>query len=303
MFRHADGPLGSGLEPSAAAGNGHADLNLEPASEQAPLRLLTLGASLSMLVAAGGLLQALASGLGPHPATRLAIGLSLLALSSAALLFRKRVLGVLRYSPRAILLVAAAQTALVSLDGLPGSPYFASCLIPIGVAMIAGPSLSWLCAGVVDGVLILAMAGAGPSPSFDGGAGTAIGALLAPPASTLVLATLARAYERTVEWVAEQMAKSAVPPREDPVRGLLPPAAFEDDPAAPWAELTPAEMRAASDLARWGMNARIGHERGVSESTIRNQVGAAMKKTGCRTRLQLAALTAHPAWPRSPDGD
>ncbi|HEY6549654.1 MAG TPA: hypothetical protein VIY71_00465 [Solirubrobacterales bacterium] len=255
-----------------------------------------------MLVAGGGLLQALASGLGPHPSARLAIGLSLLALSSGVLLFRVRVLRLLRDSPWVILLVAALQTAFVSLDGLPGSPYFASCLIPIGIAMIAGPSLSWLCAGVVDGVLVLAMVGAGPSPSFAGGAGTAIGALVAPPVSALALATLVRAYERTTAWIAERMAKSAVPqPPDLPIQRLLTPATPEDEPPAPWAELTLAEIRAAGDLARWGKTARIAKERKVAESTINNQLAEALKKTGSRTRSQLAGLTAHPAWPGSPD--
>lgn len=280
----------------------HADL--ESASGQLPYGLLTLGAGLSLLVAAGGLLQALASGLGPHPAARLAIGLSLLGLSCGALLFRARVLSVLRDSPPAILLVAALLTAFVSLDGLPGSPYLASCLIPIGIAMIAGPLLSWLCAGVVEGVFVLAMVGAGPSPSFDGGAGTAVGALLAPPASALALATLARAYERTTEWISGRMAESSVSESPGvPIQRLLPAAAPAEEPAAPWAGLTPAEAGVARDLAGLGTTGQIALARKVAESTIDNQLAAAMKKTGSRTRPQLAALTAHPAWPQSHDED
>jgi DNA-binding CsgD family transcriptional regulator len=302
LFHHADGPLGSPPEPSTGTGLGRAEFNPEVASTQIARGLLTLGVGLSVLVAGGGLLQALASGLGPHPTTRLAIGLSLLALSCGALLFRTQALQLLRDSSWAILPIAALQTAFVSLDGLPGSPYFASCLIPIGIAMIAGTSLSLLCAGVVDGVLVLAMVGAGPSPSFAGGAGTAIGALLAPPASTLALATIARAYDRIAERIAEQMAESAVSqPPDVQIQRLLPAAPPEEEPPTPWAELTPAEIRAADGLANWGKTALIAKEHGVANSTIDNQLAEALRKTGCRTRSQLAGLTAHPAWPRVPD--
>jgi DNA-binding CsgD family transcriptional regulator len=302
FLHHADGPLDSPLEPSTATELGRAEFNPEVASTQLSRPLLTLGISLSVLVATGGLLQALASGSGPHPPVRLAIGISLLALSCGVLLFRARVLRLLRNSPWVILLVAGVQTTFVSLDGLPGSPYFASCLIPIGIAMMAGPSLSWLCAGVVDGVLILAMTGAGPSPSFAGGAGTTIGALVAPPLSALALVTLALAYERTTKWIAGRMAESAVSqPPDVPIQRLLPAAPLEDEPPAPWAELTPAEIRAAAGLARWGKTALIAWELGVAKKTIDNQLAAALKKTGSRTRSQLAALTAHPAWPRVPD--
>jgi len=283
---------------------GRAEFNPEAGPAQLSRRLLTLGIGLSVLVAAGGLLQALASGLGPHPSARLAIGLSLLALSCGVLLFRVHALRLLRDSPWVILLFAALQTALVSLDGLPGSPYFASCLLPIGIAMIAGTSLSWLCAGVVDGVLILTMVGAGPSPSFAGGAGTAIGALVAPPVSVLALATIARAYESATKQITEWMAGLAVSPSPDVrTQRLLPAAPLEEEQPPPWVELTPAELRAAAGLARWGKTALIAHMFGVAEKTIDNQLEEALKKTGCRTRSQLAGLTAHPAWPKVPDED
>lgn len=267
-------------------------------------RLLTLGISLSVLVAAGGLLQALTSSLGPRPGMRLTIGLSVLALSAGALLFRAPALRLLRDSPWVVLLVAALQTALVSVDGLPGSPYYASCLIPIGIAMIAGPSLSWRCAGVVDSVLVLAMVGAGPTASFPGGAGTAIGDLVAPPVSALALVTLARAYERTFDWITGRMAGSAVPaPPEVPNQRLLTGVVARDVPPAPWAELTAAEISVAGELARRGKTAAIARHRGVTGRTVDNQLAEALVKTGSRTRSQLAALTAHPAWPGGHDGD
>jgi DNA-binding CsgD family transcriptional regulator len=303
FFHHDDGHLDSPQELSTGTELGRAEFNPEIASTQLSRRLLTLGIGLSMLVAGGGLLQALASGLGPHPNTRLAIGLSLLALNSGVLSFRARVLRLLRDWRWAILLFAALQTAVVSLDGLPGSPYFASCLIPIGVAMLAGPSLSWLCAGVVDGVLVLAMVGPGPSPSFTGGAGTTIGALVAPPISALALTTLTRAYERTTVWISERMAESAI---SQPTEVLTQRPAADppgDEPPAPWAELTPAEIRVAGGLARWGKTALIAKERELSTSTIDNQLAEALKKTGSRTRSQLAGLTAHPAWPGAFDDD
>jgi DNA-binding CsgD family transcriptional regulator len=302
LFHHADGSLGSPPELSTATELGRAEFNPEVASTQISRGLLTLAVGLSILVASGGLLQALASGLGPHPTTRLAIGLSLLALSCSALLLRARALQLLRDSSWLILPIAALQMAFVSFDGLPGSPYFASCLIPIGVAMIAGTSLSWLCAGVVDGVLVLAIVGAGPSPSFAGGAGTAIGALVAPPLSTLALATIARAYAGITERIAKRMAESDVSqPPDLPIQRQLLAAPTEDEPAAPWAALTPAEISAAAGLARWGKTALIAKERKVAEKTIDNQLADALRKTGCRTRSQLAGLTAHPAWPWVPD--
>lgn len=303
LIPHADGPLSGALELSSATSPAQADVDPEPDAGQVSRQLLTLGIGLSVLVAAGGLLQALASGLGPNPAFRLAIGLSLLALSSGALLLRAPLHSVLRDSGWVILVVAGVQTAFVSLDGLPGSPYFASCLIPIGIAMIAGPGLSWLCAGVVDGVLVLTMVGLGPAPSFEGGAGTAIGALLAPPASVLALTTLTRAYERATRWVARQMAEPTAPSLGDvPIQRLLPPAPIDEAPA-PWVGLTPAEMEVARALARLGTTGQIALEREVAWSTVDNQLAEAMKKTGCRTRLQLAALTAHPAWPEHRDED
>jgi DNA-binding CsgD family transcriptional regulator len=225
------------------------------------------------------------------------------ALSSGAFVFRGAVLRRLRRSPRLILGVAALQVAVVSLDGLPATPYFASCLIPIGVAiLVGGLSLAWGCAALVDGALGLSMLGVGSAPSFVGGAGTALGALLAPPAATLVLATLSRAYERTTEWIAEQMndANASLRPLAS-VQHLLPRGLSEYEPTTPWACLTPSEIRVASALARLGKTAGIAHSAELAQSTVDNELASAMRKTGCCTRSQLAALTAHPEWPGGVD--
>jgi DNA-binding CsgD family transcriptional regulator len=218
---------------------------------------------------------------------------------------RERLLVTLPKSPRLVLGIAGAQAVIVSFDGLPASPYFASCLIPIGVAILAGgEKLAWEAAAIVDGVLVLSMIGVGATPSFAGGAGTTVGALLAPPAATVALAIIIRAYELTTSWIAKSMADAGVSRVAFASAQVLLSPAYEDyQPDTPWGRLTPSEVRIASALARFGKTAAIGRAEGLANSTVDNELASAMRKTGCRTRSQLAALTAHPGWPEASNGD
>jgi len=58
------------------------------------------------------------------------------------------------------------------------------------------------------------------------------------------------------------------------------------------AGLTAAERAVAADVLRGWSNRRIAARRGVSERTVANQLAAAYRKLGVRSRLELARKTA-----------
>jgi len=252
--------------------------------------LLSLGLGLAVLVAAGGVVQAVASGLGAHPARRIAIGLVLLASSVVAFAARVRIGRRLRAQPALVLAWAAAQLALAALDGLPRSSYFAYCLTSVGVAVIVGsPSLwVWLCAALLDGGFAIVVLAQHSPAALDrsGDLGTAFGALWGPIGAAVILLSFGRIIKRP-----DALERSlTVEPAPTPPRQLM-------QKPPPWSALTPLELAIVARLVEHGRSKEIASATPWSTETIDDQIASAKEKTGARTRAQLAALTTHPHWP------
>lgn len=250
--------------------------------------LLSLGLGLAMLVAAGGIVQAVASGLGAHPARRLAIGLALLGSSVVAFAARERLGRRLRAQPALVLVWAAAQLALAALDGLPRSSYFAYCLTSVGVAVVVGSASLWvwLCAALLDvGFAIIVLAQHSPaSLQRSGDLGTAFGALWGPVGAAIILLSFGRIIKRP-----DALERSLAVVPEPPLQLTQKP--------PPWSRLTPLELAIVAGLTAHGSSKGIANATPWSAETIDDQIASAKEKTGARTRAQLAALTTHPQWP------
>lgn len=155
--------------------------------------VLTIGLGLSVFVAASNLLQAFPEGLGSDPLRRVAIGVIFLTLSIALLAERGWVMRKLHDAPWMILLLAASQLGLISLEGLPASPYFTSCLTAVWLAFVSSRAgLVWACALVIDlGYGVIAFAGSSPAEFARAGRlGTVLGELAEPMVAAILLVGL-----------------------------------------------------------------------------------------------------------------
>ncbi len=101
-----------------------------------------------------------------------------------------------------ILVLAALQLGLVASEGLLESPYYSSCLIPIGVVAISGRTRAvWACALLIDAIVAAAVLSASSPAELarSGALGTALGALAAPVIVAFVLDCFARLEGRFVD--------------------------------------------------------------------------------------------------------
>lgn len=273
-------------EPSRAAGSRAA------AHARA---ITTVGLALGVFVAAANLTQAVVEGLGSDPPRQIAIGVTLLALSVAQLAGRERVIVWLRETTWWILAVAALQTGLVASEGLLESPYYSSCLIPVGIVAISGRARAvWACALLIDVIVAVAVLSAfSPAELARSGAlGTALGALAAPVIAAFVLYCFARLEVRVVDRIVAAAGRArAIAVPEDPERLLL---GRPSPEPPPWEALEANELRVMRALALGGSNRAIGEEVGYSEKRVKELLRSARRKTGARTREQLAALAVHP---------
>jgi DNA-binding CsgD family transcriptional regulator len=298
---------------SATAGSvADASSRLGRGQAQVSGRVLVITLMLSLWIALGSLVLAIAEGLGPHPTRRLAIGLILVAMVAAALWQRDRVCGALRARPWLVVVVAAAQLVAVVTDGVIGGPYLAVTITSIGLAsVVANATTVWACVMVFDvGYAVAILVERTPGAlSRSGDLAGVLGAMLGYPFAALVVLGLAGLYTRFVaDADANLDAIRRGAPTLTPALGhavLLgsgrPPRLL---PApSPLAELSQAEARVVEGLAKGIRPKQLAHAWGVSLPTIRKHIRLAKRKTGALTLPELAAMTAWPDWPGSSSSD
>jgi DNA-binding NarL/FixJ family response regulator len=277
------------------------------------VRVLTIALGLSLWIAIGSVVLAVADGLGDDPGRRLVVGLLLAGFIGAGLVGRSVVVRWLRVRPWLVLVVAAGELALTAVDGVVDGPYVQVTLTSIGLAsVVARPRTVWLCVLVLDvGYAAAVLAERSPSSLVDDGdlAGV-LGAVLGYPFAALVVLALAAVFRRfaatadlrmdalrTGDGVLTRALAEAVggPGRTGPP--LLP-------RGNAFAALTPRQVRVVEELARGVRAKQIAHAWGVSLSLVRAEISAAKKATGARTLPELAGMTSRPGWPttETPDG-
>jgi DNA-binding CsgD family transcriptional regulator len=274
--------------------------DLDPASTPegaavVSLGILTVGLGLSVFVAVNNLLAAVAEGLGPHPVRRVAIGAVLLAISLALLAGRRRLMRRLHEAPWTVLTLAVIQLGVAAVEDLPEGPYFSSLLVPVGLAVIAGrPKLVWACALLVDAcyAIVVFVFSSPASLSRTTGLGTVLGSLAAPLIIAVALEGLVRLYGTWSERIVMRSLpeQSATAPSE-PAPLLLNP---EPTEPAPWEVLSDNEISVMREMPKYETSSEIGNASHLAKTTVDHLFESARRKTGARTRDQLAALMAHP---------
>ena len=163
--------------------------------------VLTIALGLSLWMATGCVVLAIAEGLGTHPVRRLAIGVSLVIACGLALTWRHAVCSTLSARPWLVLPLAGLQLSVVALDGLIGSPFIGLLLTSIGIAAIVARTLTvWMCVLLLDlGYLLLALFEQSPAGLVDGSdLGTVLGALVGNVAAAVPLMLLRQRFDRVI---------------------------------------------------------------------------------------------------------
>lgn len=268
-----------------------------------PLDALTAVLALSLWMASGSLILAVADGLGSHPFRRALIGIVLVLACVVALWQRRGVGAALWTRPWLVLPIGAAELGLAAADGLIASPYVAFSLTSIGLAVIAARARTvWLCVALLSlGYLALALLEHSPAQLVDGGhMGTVLGAVVGYVAAAVPLMLLRGRFTwlmGRVEPILRDIRDGA--PAFTPELG----AAIVQRPGLPPARprLTPAELRVVEALAAGGAPKQLAHEWGVSLATVRTHIKNAKRKTGARTLPELASMASRPDWPAASD--
>jgi hypothetical protein len=166
-------------------------------AQKLPADVLAIALWLSLWLACGSLVLAVADGLGPHPTRRLLIGLVLVVASAAALWQRRTVGAWLRARPWLVVPLAAAQLGVAVIDGLLLGPYVAFSMTSIAVAaVVARPRTVWLCVALLDAGYAVATA-IDHTPAAlvrDSQLGGVVGALLGYPFAALIGLGLVRSF-------------------------------------------------------------------------------------------------------------
>lgn len=272
----------------------------ETREERLASDLLTVALWLSLWVAFGSLVLALAGDLGEHPTRRVLTGLLLVLVSGWALWRRAVVRAALRARPWLVLPLAVAELSAAALDGLlAGGVYVAFSTTSIALAVIVAPPRTvWACVALLDlGYALAVFVDRSPaslhrSDQLDG----VLGALLGYPFVALVLLGLTRLFARFVAAVEPSLAAmrsgapALTPALTRAVHGGSPPSLAL--PAAP-VTLTAAERRVVAGLAGGSAPKELAHRWGISIATVRTHIKRAKRKTGARTLAELVALAAH----------
>jgi DNA-binding CsgD family transcriptional regulator len=284
-------------------------VSTEARRERLSAALFTVALLLSLWVALGSLVLAVADDLGSHPLRRVLIGLLLVVVSAWALWQRTAVCAALRAWPWLVVVIAAAQLGAAALDGLlAGGIYRAFSMTSIALAVaVARPRTVWL----TTALLSIGYAGAifsGHSPAALARSGQldgVVGALLGYPFVALVLLGLTRLFARFMAsadrvLVAMHDGAPALTPalqralQAGPQRPLaLPP--------APAVALTGAERRVVAGLASGRAPKELAHRWGISVGTVRTHIKHAKRKTGARTINELVAVAARLDRPEADD--
>lgn len=270
-------------------------------SRALPGSLLAIALVLSLWVAIGSVVHALADGAGPEPARRVLVGTVILLASAGSVLWRARLAEQLQRRPWLVLPGAAAQVLLAGVDGFVDGPYVAWSLTSLGMAVVAArPRTVWWCVALLvavysGGVLIE------HSPDHvveQGHLGGVVGAVISYPVAAGLLMWLRGRYLRFVadseatlydirrDHSAFTAALAAAVHRRAPALG--PP---------PRSRLTPSEAHVVAGLADGLAPKEIAHAAGVSITTVRTHLAHAKRKTGAKTLRELASLAADPRWP------
>ena len=270
-----------------------------------PLDIFAGTIALSLWVASGSLVLALANGLGDHPTRRLMIGLLLVAGTALMLWRRDDVAIVLRRRPWLVLPLAAAQLGAAAADGLIGGPYVAFSLTSVGIAVIVARAATvWLCVALLEaGYVIAILIEMSPAALADEGhLGGALGAIVSYPVAAVLFMGLRRRFARfvgTVEPTLHEIRSGA--PTFTPALGAAIAGGTLALAPPPAVALTATERRVVEGLAAGSAAKELAHLWGVSLATVRTHIKNAKRKSGARTLRELAALPSHPSWPRSDD--
>ena len=270
-----------------------------------PTDVLTVALGLSLWMATGCLVLALAEGLGAHPMRRLVIGFGLVIACGVALKWRHAVCSTLREWPWLILPLAALQLGVVALDELIGTPFIGFLLTSIGIAAIVARTRTvWMCVLLLDlGYLVLALVEQSPSGLAAGSdLGTVLGVLVGNVAAAVPLMLLRQRFDRVLADAPQalQNIRNGAPAFTPALGYAIAPERLALPAAQPG--LTPSERRVVEALARGLAPKQIALDQDVSLATIRTHIKHAKRKLGARTLPELAAMTARPDWPYSDDG-
>lgn len=267
--------------------------------------VLTIALGLSLWMATGCLVLAIAEGLGTHPARRLVIGLSLVIACGLALKWRHLVCTTLRGRPWLVLPLAGLQLSVVALDELVGSPFIGFLLTSIGIAAIVARTRTvWMCVLLLDlGYLLLALLEQSPAGLVGGSdLGTVLGVLVGNVAAAVPLMLLRQRFDRVIAEAPQtlQDIHEGAPAFTPALAYAIAPERLALPAARP--DLTPAQRRVVEALANGLTPQQIAFGQDVSLSTIRTHIKHAKRKLGAQTLPELAAMTARPDSPDHDDG-
>jgi DNA-binding CsgD family transcriptional regulator len=263
-----------------------------------PLDVLAGALVLIVWVAAGSLVLAIASGLGSHPVRRVVIGLLLLSASACMLWQRDRLASVLRTRPWLVLVLAATELGVASIDGVYGGPYVAFSLSAVGIATIVARARTvWLCVALLEiEYAAIVFSGSSPASAGDGRLADVLGTMLSYPVTALVFMSFRARFTNFVAAADAALAQ---------IRGgttAFTPAlghVINNEPLqlpASRASLTPTERKVVEGLAAGVAAKQIAAAWGISQDTVRSHIKNAKRKTGSRTLRELAALSSRADW-------
>jgi DNA-binding CsgD family transcriptional regulator len=267
--------------------------------------VFTVGLSLSLWLALGSLVLALADG-GPHPARRALVGVVLVVASAVAMWQRRLVCAWLRRRPWLVVPIALAELGAAVVDGLPdATPYavFSGTSIALAV-VVARPRTVWLTVGVLEcSYAAVVLLDRSPAQVADSGRLSAVlGGLLGYPCAALIGLGLVSLFTRFLDRVPQTLdaLRNGVPALTPALtqaveRGPRP--CPQLPPPSPAAGLTPTERRVVEGLAEGSAPKEIAYRWGVSIATIRTHIRHAKRKTRARTLSELASMAARADWP------
>jgi DNA-binding CsgD family transcriptional regulator len=267
--------------------------------------VFTVGLSLSLWLALGSLVLALADG-GPHPARRALVGVVLVVASAVAMWQRRLVCAWLRRRPWLVVPIALAELGAAVVDGLPdATPYavFSGTSIALAV-VVARPRTVWLTVGVLEcSYAAVVLLDRSPAQVADSGRlSTVLGGLLGYPCAALIGLGLVSLFTRFLDRVPQTLdaLRNGVPALTPALMQAVergPQPRPQLPPPSPAAGLTPTERRVVEGLAEGSAPKEIAYRWGVSIATIRTHIRHAKRKTRARTLSELAGMAARADWP------
>ena len=265
-----------------------------------PEDVLAIMLWLSLWMASGCLVLAIADGLGDHPQRRLVLALSLVIACVGALRWRVAVCATLRARPWLVLPLATMQLTVMAVDGLISGPFQAFSLTSIGIAaIVARVRTVWLCVAILDfGCLGLALLKHSPSElAASGDLGVILGVMVGNVAAAVPLILLRRRFARVMESAPQILAdlRDGAPASTPALTRALDPERLALLPGE--SRLTPTERLVVEALASGRAPKQIAYDRGVSLATVRTHISNAKRKLGARTQAELAAMAARSDWP------